>query len=147
MKDTETPSKVELLEQWFQRVWIEGDLDAVDEFFSDDAEAKGLLPEMRIGPQDYRDFVPLILALVEDLKIDLIINTEDNYWIQSLYKVTARATATSAPIVVLGQVSVKVQANKFTEAYNCFDFMGLFEQLGQLPEQSMAICLTGGTLS
>lgn len=139
--------KVALLEQWFQRVWVEADLDAIEEFFSEDAEAKGLLPEMRIGPQDYRDFVPLILALVEDLKIELVNNTEDEDWLQSLYKVTARSTVSSAPIVVLGQLSVKVSGGRFTEAYNCFDFMGFFEQLGQLPEQSLAICLTGGTLS
>ena len=140
-------NKVELLESWFQRVWIDADLEAIDEFFSDDAEAKGLLPEMRLGPQDYRDFVPLVLALVEDLNVELVNNTESDEWIQSLYKVTARSTASSAPIVVLGQVSVRVKDGKFTEAYNCFDFMGLFEQLGQLPEQSLAICLTGGTLS
>lgn len=139
--------KVELLESWFQRVWIDADLDAIDEFFSDDAEAKGLLPEMRLGPQDYRDFVPLVLALVEDLNVELVNSTENDEWIQSLYKVTARSTVSSAPIVVLGQVSVRVKDGKFTEAYNCFDFMGMFEQLGQLPEQSLAICLTGGTLS
>lgn len=139
--------KVELLEQWFQRVWIEADLGAIEAFFSEDAEANGLLPEMRLGPQDYRDFVPLVLALVEDLKVELVNNTENDEWLQSLYKVTARSTASSAPVVVLGQLTVRVIDGKFTEAYNCFDFMGLFEQLGQLPEQSLAICLTGGTLS
>lgn len=139
--------KVALLEQWFQRVWVEADLDAIETFFSMDAKAKGLLPEMRLGPQDYRDFVPLILALVEDVQIELVNNTESDEWIQSLYKVTGLSVANSAPVVVLGQVSVKVENGKFTEAYNCFDFMGFFEQLGQLPEQSLAICLTGGTLS
>lgn len=139
--------KVALLEEWFQRVWVDADLDAIGDFFSGEAEAKGLLPEMRIGPDDYRDFVPLVLALVEDIRIDLVNNTENDDWLQSLYKVTARSTSSSAPVVVLGQLSVKIADGKFIEAYNCFDFMGLFEQLGQLPEQSLAICLTGGRLS
>jgi len=143
---TDAISKVALLEEWFQRVWVEADLDSIEEFFSEDATANGLLPEMRLGPQDYRDFVPLVLALVEDLQVELVNNTENEEWLQSLYKVTARSTANSAPVVVLGQLSVRVKDGKFVEAYNCFDFMGLFEQLGQLPEQSLAICLTGGTL-
>lgn len=139
--------KTELLEQWFKRVWIEADLDAVDEFFSTQAEANGLLPDMRLGPQDYRDFVPMVLALVEDVEIDLVVSTESDDWVQSLYKVSARSVSNSAPVTVLGQVTVRVADGHFTEAYNCFDFMGFFEQLGQLPEQSLAICLTGGTLS
>jgi len=139
--------KVELLEEWFQRVWNEADLDAIDEIFSEDAKAKGLMPEMRLGPKDFREFVPLVLALIEDVKIELVNSTENDEWIQSLYKVTARSIANSAPVLVLGQVSVRVIDGKFTEAYNCFDFMGLFEQIGQLPEQSLGICLTGGTLS
>jgi hypothetical protein len=139
--------KVKLLENWFQRVWVDADLDAIDDFFAEDAQAKGLLPEMRLGPQDYRDFVPLILALVEDVQIELVNNTENDEWIQSIYKVSALSVANSAPIVVLGQVSVRVKDGRFVEAYNCFDFMGFFEQLDQLPEQSLAICLTGGTLS
>lgn len=139
--------KVELLENWFQRVWNEGDLDAIDDYFSEDTKANGLMPDMRLGPQDFRDFVPLVLALLDDLHIELINNTENEDWLQSLYKVTARSSASSAPVQVLGQVTIKVKDGKITEAYNCYDFMGMFEQLGQLPEQSLAICLTGGTLS
>ncbi|MEE2946249.1 MAG: nuclear transport factor 2 family protein [Pseudomonadota bacterium] len=138
--------KVKLLEQWFQRVWNEADLDAIDDYFSHDTKAGGLMPDMRLGPQDFKDFVPLILALLDDLHIELLNNTENEDWLQSLYKVTALSAATSAPIQVLGQVTVRVENGKIIEAYNCFDFMGFFEQLGQLPEQSIAICLTGGNL-
>ncbi|CUJ29118.1 ester cyclase [Cognatishimia activa] len=138
--------KVKLLEQWFQRVWNEADLDAIDDYFSQDTKAGGLMPDMRLGPQDFKDFVPLILALLDDLHIELLNNTENEDWLQSLYKVTALSAATSAPIQVLGQVTVRVENGKIIEAYNCFDFMGFFEQLGQLPEQSIAICLTGGNL-
>jgi hypothetical protein len=140
-------AKRELMERWFQKVWIEQDLDAIDDFFVEETQANGIVPDMRLSPQEYRDFVTMVVALVEDIHITTEVVTETGEWFQALFKVTARSVVDSAPVMVLGQVCVRFSGDKFVEAYNSFDFMGFFEQLGQLPEQSIALCLTGQSLS
>ncbi len=38
---------------------------------------------------------------------------------------------------------MRFSENKMVETYNSFDFMSFFEQIGLLPEHSLALCLTG----
>ncbi|GAA6207530.1 hypothetical protein NBRC116601_08230 [Cognatishimia sp. WU-CL00825] len=135
--------KQDLLTEWFEEVWNKQNLDAIDRFFEPDTEANGILPDMAMGSGDYRDFVPLMLELVEDIDIQIKLMTENGPWLQALYHVKARASHNGAPIDVMGQVCVRFEGSLMVETYNCFDFFGLFEQLGQLPEQSLALCLTG----
>ncbi|MDO6725346.1 MAG: ester cyclase [Cognatishimia sp.] len=137
----------DLLIEWFQRVWNEYDLDAVDEMFEPETEANGLMPDMALGSGDFKDFVPMVNELIEDIDFSLVKMTQTGDWVQGLYRVKARAAHNSAPINVMGQVCVRYEGDKMVEAYNNFDFFGFFEQLGQLPEMSLALCLSGQSLS
>ncbi len=40
----------------------------------------------------------------------------------------------------------RFKGGKMVEAYNQFDFISLFEQLGQLPQDTLPICMTGQQL-
>ncbi|WP_271843146.1 ester cyclase [Cognatishimia sp. SS12] len=136
-----------MLDQWFKRVWNENDLAAIDEYFQPDSKARGVIPGMALGAGDYHDFVPMINELITDIHTKMEVMTQAGDWVQGLYSVTARAAHNAAPIHVSGQVCVRFEGDKMVEAYNNFDFFGMFEQLGQLPEQSLALCLSGQSLS
>lgn len=139
--------KSERLLEWYQRVWIEGDLDAIDEYFSTETAANGIMPDMAVGPDDFRELVPMVMALIEGIDVSMLVTTEQDDWVAGLYKVSAMASHNSAPVVVMGQVLVRFEGEKMVETYNSFDFFGLFEQLGQLPPNSLALCLSGQPLA
>jgi len=40
-------------------------------------------------------------------------------------------------------VFCRFKDGQIVEAYNSFDFVGFFEQLGLLPESTIAICMSG----
>ncbi|TKZ20758.1 nuclear transport factor 2 family protein [Shimia litoralis] len=135
--------KREILETWYQRVWVEGDLDAIDDMFRPDTQAAGLIPEMQMGPDEFRELVPMFLTLVESPVVTLDKVMEDGDWVSALYSMHVTDSNSGKPVMGAGQLFVRFSGDKMVETYNSFDFMGFFEQIGLLPEQSLALCLTG----
>ena len=135
--------KREVLEEWYRRVWIEADLDAIDELFTPDTQAQGLMPDFQVGPDDFRELVPMFLAMVEDPMASLDKVMEDGDWAAALYSMRVTNPVNGQPVIGSGQLFARFDGDKMVETYNSFDFMSFFEQMGLLPEQSMAICLTG----
>jgi ketosteroid isomerase-like protein len=133
---------LETLKTWYDRVWLQGDLDAIDELFNPDTEASGMM-DFAVGPEDFKALVPAFLAHValEDICYDKVVEMGDWVWASMSAHATARVTET--PVHVTGQIMVRVQDGHIVEAYNQFDFLALFEQLGYLPPDSLALCLSG----
>lgn len=133
---------VAVLRRWFEEVWNKGRADAIDEMFAEDGIAHGLADasgaELR-GPAHFREFhgrfreaFPGIEVVVEDA-----ISEGD--------KVAARCTvrakhegdslgfaATNRPVEFTGMTFARVRDGKIVEAWNNFDFMAMFQQLGAL---------------
>ncbi|HPE27061.1 ester cyclase [Albidovulum sp.] len=139
-------SKLKLLQDWYRQVWIEADLDAVDRYFSPRTGADGLMPDGQVGPEDFKALVPALLALVRnlDIRIDRWIEAGDWLWAQiSVHAVTAEGMA---PICAAGQVMMRIEGDRITEAYNAFDFLTFFQQAGLLPEDAFLLLLSGERL-
>ena len=131
-----------IVRRWFEEVWNKGREEAIDEMFAEDGVAHGLASEgggsLR-GPNDFkpffrrfRDAFPDMIVLVED-----IIAEGD--------KVAARCSvrgrhqgdtlgfaATKEEVAFTGMTFARVADGKIVEAWNNFDFMSMFQQLGAL---------------
>ena len=46
-------------------------------------------------------------------------------------------------MAITGTIHARIADGKILEAYNHFDFLGLFAQLGQLPPDVLGRCLSG----
>lgn len=134
---------VELLREWYDRVWVKADLDAVDEMLDKDAMAQGLMPDLAAQIEDFKIIVPAILRMVRDVSFDIDQSMEsgDKAWAQVIFR--GKNADDMAPITITGQVMIRSANGKIIEAYNSFDFVGLFEQLGLLPQDTIALCLSG----
>ena len=133
---------VAIVRRWFEEVWNRGRADAIEEMFAEDGVAHGLADgsgaELR-GPAHFREFhgrfreaFPGIEVVVEDA-----ISEGD--------KVAARCTvrakheghslgfaATNREVEFTGMTFARVRNGKIVEAWNNFDFMAMFQQLGAL---------------
>lgn len=131
-----------LIRRWFEEVWNKGSADAIDEMLAEDAIIHGLSDvsgaELR-GPAEFREFhhkfrsaFPDIEAVVEDTV------AEDD-------KVAARCSvrakhggdtlgfaATQRPIEITGIAIVRIRDDKIVEAWNNFDFMTMYKQVGAI---------------
>lgn len=129
-----------LMRRWFEEVWNKGRADAIEEMFDENGIAHGLsddpLNPIR-GPRDFKPFhtlfreaFPNIVIVVEDM-------------IAEGDKVAARCSvhgkhegdfmgraATQSPVQFTGIVIARIDNGKIAEAWNNFDFMKMYNQIG-----------------
>ncbi|WP_372574480.1 ester cyclase [Ruegeria jejuensis] len=139
-------TKSDILKQWYDRVWVQGDLDAIDQFFAPETAAEGIIPEMQVGADDFRDLVTAFRFHVGDIRVDMPKTIENGDWVAAILHVNTSRADNGAPIEVTGQVMARFKDDKVVEAYNQFDFVSLFEQLGQFPADTLPVCMTGQQL-
>lgn len=131
-----------LIRRWFEEVWNKGREEAIDEMFAEDGIAHGLADEsgepLR-GPTGFKPFFRNFRTAFPDIEVVV----EDT--ITEGEKVAARCTvrgkhqsdslgfaATQRPMEITGMTIVRVRDGKIIEAWNNFDFMSMFKQLGAL---------------
>ncbi len=131
-----------LTRRWFEEVWNKGRAEAVDELFAEDGIAHGLSDDpvnpLR-GPAAFKEFHARFLEAFPDI----VVVVEDT--IAQGDKVAARCTvrgkhqgdslgfaATQAPMEITGISIVRVSDGKIIEAWNNFDFMTMYKQLGAI---------------
>jgi steroid delta-isomerase-like uncharacterized protein len=131
-----------LIRRWFEEVWNKGREEAIDEMFAEDGIAHGLADEagepLR-GATGFKPFFRKFRAAFPDIEVVV----EDT--VTEGEKVAARCTvrgkhqsdslgfaATQLPMEITGITIVRVRDGKIVEAWNNFDFMSMFRQLGAL---------------
>ncbi len=139
-------TKLDVLSEWYRRVWLNADLAAIDDYFAPRAGAEGLMPDGQVSAEDFRALVPALLALVRNLEIEIDRHIETGDWLWA--QITVRATNAQGvdPIRASGQIMMRIEDGKIVEAYNAFDFITFFEQAGLLPQDAFLLLLSGEKL-
>ncbi|MEO1347165.1 MAG: nuclear transport factor 2 family protein, partial [Pseudomonadota bacterium] len=92
------PHKAEILQDWFARVWTDGDLDAILEFLSPDAASKGILPDVALTPDDMPHLVQLMRAQLGPIDVRLAKTMDQGDWIAALLEVRSHVRDTVVAI-------------------------------------------------
>ena len=136
------------IRRWMEEVWNKGRAEAIDEMFAEEGVAHGLSDvsgqELR-GPAAFKPFFQSFRNAFPDLQIIV----EDT--VSEGDKVAARCTvrgshqgdtlgfaATGQPAEFTGMCIVRVKDGQIVEAWNNFDFMSMFQQLGALEMKTAA---------
>ena len=133
----------DVMETWFERVWIQQDASAIDEMFVPDGKARGLGPNVLIGPEGFKQFHSALCRLLTEFVITIDKSVESGEWISAVCSLRARDRKSKAAIVMTGSVMIRIVDEKLTEGYNHWDFIGLFTQLGLLPSGTFEKALSG----
>ena len=132
----------DFLSTWFYRVWKELDISAIDEMFAG-GEVRGLGSQTLLTPDDFKQFHGAMCALLTDIEIVIDKSVEQDNWTSALCTVNAKSKTNGKAISITGNVWVRIENNQIQEAYNHFDFVGLWAQLDLLPEDSFEKGLQG----
>ena len=134
-----------LVRRWFEEVWNKGRVEAIDEMFAPDGLAHGLGgadgAPLR-GPDGFKPFFHTFKEAFPDIEVvveDVIAEGD---------KVAARCTvrakhqgdtlgfaATERPIEIGGICIARSRNGQIVEAWNHFDFLAMYQQLGVAPTQ------------
>ena len=133
----------DVVETWFRRVWKEEDTSAIDELFLPDGQARGLGANVLIGPADFKQFHAALCAQLSGIVITADKSLEEGDWISVVCTLHAQRQDTGAPVTMTGSVMVRIVDGKLVEAYNHWDFLTLYGQLGKLPTDTFEQALRG----
>lgn len=132
-----------MLEAWYQQVWIDGNLDAVDMFFKPDTKAAGFVNGFTAGPEDTKEFVTAGRLFFEPLSVAVLQVIQQDNWVSALIQMDLRHREKGLAMSFTGQVMMRMEGPFIVEAYNHFDYISLLEQAELLPPGTMEICLSG----
>ncbi|MET0650063.1 MAG: ester cyclase [Pyrinomonadaceae bacterium] len=143
MKESyESSDNAALVRRWFEEVWNKGREEAIDELFDEEGVAHGLADETGAALRGPTGFKPFYRKFREAFpEIEVVV--EDT--VSEGDRVAARCTirgrhrgdalgfkATDSPVEFDGICIVRISDGKIAEAWNNFDFMSMFQQLGAL---------------
>ena len=130
------------IRRWFEEVWNKGREEAIEEMMGEECVANGLVDDegqpLR-GPvgfkpffRKFREAFPNIEVVVEDAvaegdKVAARCSVRGHHRGDSL-----GFAATEQPVEFTGMTITRIRDGKIVEAWNNFDFMTMFQQLGAL---------------
>lgn len=127
--------------QWFQEVWDEGREDAIDRLGASDMVVHGLggpdAPPMR-GREGFKTNVFRVFReALGDLEIAVERTVSDGDTCAAHCRVKGRhvghalgGAPTGRPIEFAGIAICRVRDGQIVEAWNCFDFLSMYQQMG-----------------
>lgn len=130
-----------LVRRWFDEVWNRGRGEAIDELFAADGVAHGLGGEGQAlrGPAGFHPFFESFRDAFPDIEVAVVDAVAEGDMVAA--RCAVRAThrspalgfaATQRPVEFEGVALIRVRDGQITEAWNFFDFMSMFRQLGVL---------------
>jgi steroid delta-isomerase-like uncharacterized protein len=128
--------------RWFEEVWNKGREEAIEEMMGEECVANGLADDSGQPPRGPAGFKPFFRKFREAFpNIEVVV--EDA--VAEGDKVAARCSvrghhrgdslgfaATGQPVEFTGMTITRIRDGKIVEAWNNFDFMTMFQQLGAL---------------
>ena len=130
------------IHKWFEEVWNNKNEDAIEEMMSEDCIANGLSGPDGNPLRGHDGFKTLHRAFVSaypDLRVTVEDTLIDGDKIAARCSVTGThdghglgVTPTNNPVEFSGMTIVRVKEGKIVEAWNEFDFMKMYTQVGAL---------------
>ena len=136
------PTPESVVRSWFDEVWNQGREDAIDRLFSANGVAHNLpstdSPPVR-GPEAFKPFFRNFREAIPDVRIDVTRTVTEGDMVTVHCHVTgthrgnAFGAPTGNPVRFTGICIVRVENGQIVEAWNSFDFLTFYQQLGMLP--------------
>lgn len=139
-------SKLDIFNSWFSRVWVGGELGTIAEYFTEDSSASGVMRGLDMRPEDFAELIPALMRMIDAPQMEVLRHIETEAWLWVLVRLRATSARTGAAVEFTAQISMRFEGERIAEAYNHVDLLGFLEQLGALPEETLALCLSGERL-
>ena len=127
------------LHRWFEEVWNKKSAAAVDEMLTEDGVGYGLPGGEIRGPAAFKEYQRALLTAYPDLRVEVEDAITQDDKIAARCRVTGvhqgeglGLTATNKPVEFTGLCMMRVKDGKIVEAWNEFNFMQMYQQLGAL---------------
>lgn len=130
----------QLIQRWFEEVWNKGRPDAIDEMIAEDCVIHGLgeaTGQSVTGPSEFKTFHATFREAFPDITVSVDDTVAEGDKVAARCSVYGKHTgdslgfkASQSPVEFTGITIVRVREGRIAEAWNNFDFMKLYKQIG-----------------
>jgi steroid delta-isomerase-like uncharacterized protein len=131
-----------LMRRWFEEVWNQGRADVIPEMFATEGIAHGLSDDpgkpLR-GPAGFAPFHDQFRGAFPDIEVIVEDQIAEGDMVATRCSVRGKHTgdhlgfaATNSPVDFTGMTITRIKDGKIVEAWNNFDFMKMYRQLGAI---------------
>ena len=131
-----------LIRRWFAEVWNKGRVDAIPEMFADNGIAHGLSDDAANplrGPAGFLPFHAQFRGAFPDIEVVVEDQIAEGDMVATRCTVRGKHegdnlgfAATQSPVEFTGVTITRIKDGKISEAWNNFDFMKMYRQLGAI---------------
>jgi len=118
--------------RWFHEVWNQNQEETIDELLSTDSHVHGITAENDPkGIEGFKIFYNNFRGQFHDVYVDVldVISQDDMECAHT--EVTAIHTETGKQVKFAGLCLVRIESGQIAEAWNQYDFLNMYQQLGQ----------------
>lgn len=142
-----TMTKREVVDLWFSEIW-----DGHKTSLLDSVLAPSMAEDDNIyGGLALRKDIPLLIEVFHRLlgttKTEVLVYIEQGDWVSVQYRTTADGADGDTPIDVKSLIMFRFEQGLIAELISRIDSLALFEQLGQIPQDTMMGCFSGQSLT
>lgn len=120
------------LYKWFDEVWNKDDESAISRLMADGSSANGIIADTEPhGAEGFKKFFNQFRSQFHGLNItvDDVVSQDDME--SGRTTVSAVHTESGKNVTFTGMCMIKIADGKIAEAWNNYDFLNLYQQLGQ----------------
>ena len=128
---------------WFRRVWNQLDTDAIDELFAPDGVAHWLDVEPVRGPAAFRQFHRVLTSSFRDIHVEVVREMQVGELVAFQAEVRLVPVGQESPVTFNGGAFARVQGRQIIETWDNWNFLGLLEGMGALPQGTLRLALAG----
>ena len=121
-----------LVYKWFDEVWNKNNENAIDNLMANESKHRGIMPEDQAnGVDGFKVFFNDFRSQFHNIEVEVedVISQDDIECARTT--VTAIHTESKKAVKFSGMCMIKISEGKITEAWNNYDFLNLYQQLGQ----------------
>jgi len=132
----------EVIRTWFEQLWNQKREETIDRLLAPHGQVYGLpTPDHQPirGPEGFKRFYATFCGTFPDIRVTVERTITEGSMVAAQCHVTGRHTgsalapASGRSIEFSGMVIVRVENGRIVEAWNSFDFLRLYQQMGLLP--------------
>ncbi|MEO9653130.1 MAG: nuclear transport factor 2 family protein [Roseobacter sp.] len=139
-------SKSDIVRSWYVDIWMNKQWDDISKFYHPAPNADCLLPSGSNDPFDLKELIIVLDSLICDKTISVLKSVEQGDWVSSMVEMRGFKTGTTNAVCLRWMTLLRIDGDYIVEAYPTINFIDLFQQLGQLPDSTTELLLSGTRL-
>ncbi|MEO9575673.1 MAG: hypothetical protein ABJ263_07100 [Tateyamaria sp.] len=115
-----------ILRRFYTDVWEHLHYDRIADYFQPDLTGNILIPERAVDPEEVREWMQILDALVRDKEVTFLSSIDDGSWCSAFLKISCVSRATDKPVTAYQQILCRQTDGLLSESYPQFDLLGFF---------------------